>query len=190
MKKIIIAIEDDFRRKLYKEQFTKNDFQVIEAKSGEEVIDLSREESPSLIFLDTDLNGFTGLDTLEDIKKDPEICQIPVVVYSPIKRSNDWERAMDLEAKDFLTGTGTSPQDAAYKIKAILGDQKMSYILPVSSDLESFKQLADHLGYKDMKCKSCGYSLTSLQLLSDISKGRNYFTVSLICPGCIKKGEE
>ena len=50
---------------------TQEDFEVVgEAANGEEAICLCREKKPDIILLDLNMPGLSGLDVIEDIKRD------------------------------------------------------------------------------------------------------------------------
>jgi PAS domain S-box-containing protein len=55
---------------------------VLTASGAEEGIELARRERPDLITLDLMMPGMNGWDALKELKKDPEVRDIPVVVVS------------------------------------------------------------------------------------------------------------
>ena len=54
-------------------------YQVIEARSGQECIELARTYLPDLIMLDLSMPGFDGWQTLSALKADPNTSSIPCV---------------------------------------------------------------------------------------------------------------
>lgn len=55
---------------------------VLEANNGAEALALARENVPDLIFLDVRMPRMTGLDVLEQLRADPELAHIRVVMLS------------------------------------------------------------------------------------------------------------
>ena len=183
MKKILIAINDDFTREVYSKIFRDTKFEVLETKDGKEALNLAKKEKPDIILADVALPEIGGLELLETLKEDTLTRRIPVIIFTQSERTEDRERAIELEAKDFLVGVLISPREVVLKVKAHLGEQK-SYQIPINKDLDEVKELAMDLGYAPtLTCPKCGSSL-QLFLIRDLSKGKNYFKVSFICPKC------
>lgn len=64
----------------------------------------SREFSlPDIIFIDINMPGMNGWQFLEELKKEPEYREIPVIMYSTSSYTGDAERALDLGALCFFT---------------------------------------------------------------------------------------
>lgn len=77
---------------------------------GARAISFLRRESeygavprPDLILLDLKLPGMTGLDVLAEIKGDPQLKRIPVVVLSSSSDESDVFAAYDLHASCYVT---------------------------------------------------------------------------------------
>ena len=58
---------------------------------------------PDIIILDINLPKKTGFEILEEIKKDPELKQIPVVVLSTSDSESDIAKAYSLQAACYVT---------------------------------------------------------------------------------------
>ena len=74
--------------------------------------------SPSLILLDLNLPKKSGVEVLTEIKSDPELAEIPVIVLTTSDREMDVKRAYRLHANCYIT----KPLEIAEfmsKIKAI-----------------------------------------------------------------------
>jgi len=79
-------------------------------KDGEEAIEFLRREgrfasvrTPDLILLDLNLPRKDGREVLEEIKKDPRLMQIPVVVLTSSQADEDILRSYRLHANCFIT---------------------------------------------------------------------------------------
>ena len=55
---------------------------MAEASAGDLGLDAVREHEPDLILLDLMMLRLDGFDTLRELKKDPELVNIPVVVLT------------------------------------------------------------------------------------------------------------
>jgi CheY-like chemotaxis protein len=79
-------------------------------KDGAEAMDFLRKRGayagmpmPDIIILDLNLPKKTGFEILEEIKKDPGLKQIPVVVLSTSGSDNDIAKAYQLQAACYVT---------------------------------------------------------------------------------------
>ena len=58
---------------------------------------------PDLILLDIGLPGISGLEVLAEVKADPDLRQIPVIVLTSSKAEEDIFKSYDLHANSFIT---------------------------------------------------------------------------------------
>jgi CheY-like chemotaxis protein len=85
-----------------------NQLQVVE--DGAEALDYLRRQGrfaaatrPDLILLDLNLPGVDGRDFLAEVKKDPELLGIPVVILTSSRAPEDVMRAYRLHANCFIS---------------------------------------------------------------------------------------
>jgi CheY-like chemotaxis protein len=57
-------------------------YRFVEASDGTEALQLAREARPDLIVLDVMLPGLSGIEVLEEIRTDPELHDLKVVVIT------------------------------------------------------------------------------------------------------------
>jgi CheY-like chemotaxis protein len=105
---VLIIDDDDDDRALFSDALKEinNSIKYLSAKSGMEGLALLKNEKimlPDLIFLDLNMPTLNGKQCLTEIKKDPKLIHIPVVVYSTTKRLEDIEEVKKLGAVYFLT---------------------------------------------------------------------------------------
>lgn len=112
---ILLADDDEDDRMLAKDALQEsrlaNDLYTVE--DGEELLDyLHRRGSyadpassprPGLILLDLNMPRKDGREALKEIKADPSLRQIPVVVMTTSKAEEDIYRTYDLGANSFIT---------------------------------------------------------------------------------------
>ena len=185
MKKILIAIDNDFVRETYTEVFKEENFEILRTKNGEEALSLAKEKKPDIILADITLSEMGGFELLKALKEDSSTNEIPVIIFAPIEKQKDRIKAMELEAKDFISAANVTPAEVIRRVKIALGEQR-SYRISITKNLADAKQLITDLGYTyDFKCPECGSDLV-LNLIRDLSKGEKYFIVSVFCPECKK----
>jgi CheY-like chemotaxis protein len=77
--RILIADDYDDNRELLRLLLMSADYEVLEARSGHECIELARRYLPNLIMLDLSMPGFDGWQTLKTLKADPLTTTIPCI---------------------------------------------------------------------------------------------------------------
>ncbi len=93
-------------------------YEIIEARSGNEVVRIALETHPALIVLDVQFPDIDGRDVLASLKADPRTERIPVVVWSGRDYESDRKIALKLGAEDYIEKT--DPQTLFGKIKRVL----------------------------------------------------------------------
>ena len=75
-------------------------YELITATNGEDAIDLLDESVPDIVFLDENMPGMTGLETLQEIKRlHPEV---PVVMITKSEEEHIMEQAIGEKIADYL----------------------------------------------------------------------------------------
>ena len=112
---VVIADDDQEDRMLMEEAFEEsrlaNTLAFVE--DGEELLDYLHRRNgftdpgtsprPGLILLDLNMPRKDGREALEEIKADPSLRQIPIVVMTTSKAEEDIVRSYDLGVNSFIT---------------------------------------------------------------------------------------
>lgn len=81
--KTVLVIEDDpWTRTITTALLAGEGFAVVEAKNGEEGLQLARSHAPQAVLLDLALPTKSGLDVLRELKSDKTTSEIPVIIVS------------------------------------------------------------------------------------------------------------
>ena len=97
----VLVIEDDpATRDLLKRFLSKDGFRVKTVSEGEEGLRLARELQPDVITLDVMMSGLDGWAVLTELKADPALADIPVVMLTFVDNKN---LGYALGASDYLT---------------------------------------------------------------------------------------
>lgn len=97
----VLVIDDDLQaRELMERSLTKAGYQVICAANGEEGLTLARQMQPTLITLDVMMPQMDGWAVLSELKSDPQLHSIPVVMVTMVDQKN---LGFALGATDYLT---------------------------------------------------------------------------------------
>jgi len=121
MAKTILIIEDDqFLRELIVRKITGEGFSALEAESGEQGIEKTKQEKPDLILLDLMLPGIGGFEVLKKIKEDKNSNSIPIIILSNLAEPEEMEKGLKMGAVDFLIKAHLTPREIIDKVKSIL----------------------------------------------------------------------
>lgn len=118
--KILIVEDDKFLKELMVKKLEDNSFKVIEAVDGEEGLKMVKETKPDLVLLDLVLPGIGGFEVLSQMKKEPELSKIPVIILSNLGQKEDMERSLELGANDYMIKAHFTPDEIIEKVKKVL----------------------------------------------------------------------
>ena len=118
---IAIAEDEEILAKVLKEKFESEGLQVLIARNGQEALDiLKRTPAPSLMLLDLIMPVKDGFAVLEEMKHDPNLKTIPVIVLSNLGQDEDIKRALRLGAVDFFVKAQHPLNEVVEKVKQFL----------------------------------------------------------------------
>jgi two-component system cell cycle response regulator DivK len=80
---LILVVEDnETNRKLVRDVLQFRGFEVVEATTAEDGLELARARQPDLILMDIQLPGMDGVTALRRLREDPETSEIPVIALT------------------------------------------------------------------------------------------------------------
>lgn len=107
LKPKILVVDDEIEiRRFLKIALEAQDYEVIQAASGNDGIKVAVEQQPDLIILDLGLPDISGLDVLKQLR---EWNRVPILILSVQDQEHEKINALDNGADDYLTkpfGTG------------------------------------------------------------------------------------
>ena len=119
-KKILLIEDDPFLSSLLGNRLKKEGMEVISVKNGSEVLKSMADNRPDLALLDIILPDKSGFELLGDMKSDPQISKIPVVIISNLGQDSDVEKGKELGAVDYIIKAKVSIDDLVNKVKDYL----------------------------------------------------------------------
>ena len=105
-KKVLIVDDEVHIRALLEralEDLEDEDVEFITAENGEEGLELAREEKPDLMFLDITMPKMSGFDVCKNIKQDPELRDIYIIVLTAKGQTIDKAQAEEVRANEYMT---------------------------------------------------------------------------------------
>ena len=101
-----ILIADDFpdNQRLHSVRLNHEGYTFISALDGEETLHKVRTEKPDLVLLDINLPKKDGLEVLAEMRADPEVAHIPVILLTAARVGpDDILAGLNLGAYDYIT---------------------------------------------------------------------------------------
>ncbi len=120
--KYVLVVEDDpFYSKIYKTKLAKEKIDSQLVGNGNEALKAVQVLRPGLILLDLIMPGKDGFETLAELKADPAVRDIPVIVLSNLSQEEDMRRIKELGAIEYLVKANVPIQEVIDKVKHNLG---------------------------------------------------------------------
>jgi two-component system cell cycle response regulator len=114
--KVLVVDDELLIREVLSEHLSGQGYEVIQASSGEEAIDLARNTQFNAILLDMGMPGIDGMETCRRLKAEEITRHIPVIMMTGF--SYEKEAAVEAGADDFIS----KPPDfteLAFRLKTI-----------------------------------------------------------------------
>ena len=121
----ILLVDDDIDFiEATKTVLEKELYEVIIASEGNEALQKARDENPDLILLDIIMPVKDGFTAAEQLKKDPQLSKIPVIMLTSFFSRGQGTsiprgRGFSLEAEDYIEKPVT-PEELLSKLKQYL----------------------------------------------------------------------
>ena len=120
MNKVILVVEDqEDNRRIIRDLLTSVNYEIIEAVSGQEGVDLAERHQPDLILMDIQLPDFDGYEATKKIKAIPALNSIPIIVVTSYALSGDDVKAFEAGC-DAYVSKPFSPRALLKKINEFL----------------------------------------------------------------------
>ncbi len=117
-----MLVEDDkFLREMLAGKLIAQGLDVKTGVDGKNALDVLKDFTPEIIILDLLLPDIDGFGVLENVKKDPRLASVPVIILSNLDKAEDMQKAHTLGAKEFMVKSNFSINEIINKAKEILG---------------------------------------------------------------------
>ena len=117
--KVVLLVDDDpLIIRMYQNKLTNDGYKVNIATNGEEALIEIRKEKPDVILLDVMMPKMNGVETLKELKKDPNTQTTPVIILTNLgDKQEDVEGAKNLGALDYLVKSDVSLKALSKRVK-------------------------------------------------------------------------
>ena len=102
-KTVLIIEDEEDAAELFAEMMRVSGFRVIKTSSSAPALATMTAEKPDVVLLDIMMPEISGLDILRQMRRDPSLAAIPVVVVSAKSMPTDIKHGMEAGASTYLT---------------------------------------------------------------------------------------
>ncbi|UCG39601.1 MAG: diguanylate cyclase [bacterium] len=101
-KRVMVVDDDLLNARMLSDMLPENIYEVVEAYSGQQALEIAAASPPDVIFLDILMPGIDGFEVTRRLKADPETAHIPIVMVTSLENIEDHVHGLHLGAEDVL----------------------------------------------------------------------------------------
>jgi len=101
--KILVIEDDNDIRELIKLQLELKSYEVIEASTGREALELIKSQTFDLFLIDRMLPDSNGISICEKLRSDQETSKTPIILITAMSEPDDIIKGLDSGADDYIT---------------------------------------------------------------------------------------
>jgi two-component system OmpR family response regulator len=120
---ILVCDNEEAMRALVRAALDPSGCEIVEARDGDESVELARSLEPDLIVLDLMMPGRSGFEVLDELRTEPRFETTPVIVLSARAQVADREAVTKAGATSFLTKP-FSPRELYAEVTSLLGARR------------------------------------------------------------------
>ena len=102
-KTVLIIEDEEDAAELFAEMMRVSGFRVLKTSKSEPAISMMSEDKPNIVLLDIMMPEISGLDILRQMRRDPYLAEIPVIVITAKSMPADIKNGMEAGASTYLT---------------------------------------------------------------------------------------
>ena len=118
--KVLVVDDEPFICRSLSFVLQKENYDVSEARNGEEALQVIRDIKPDLVFLDVMMPKMNGFDVTREVKSDPEFKGTKIILLTAKGQDADRAHGVEAGADDYMTKP-FSPSKILERARRILG---------------------------------------------------------------------
>ncbi len=122
-KTILVSDNEEPLRALVAAALASSGYRIVEARDGEEALEVARAERPHLIVLDMMMPALSGIDVLDALRRDAELARTRVLVLSARAQASDRADALRAGADEFMAKP-FSPRHLGEVVETLLAEPR------------------------------------------------------------------
>jgi CheY-like chemotaxis protein len=102
-RRILVVEDNDLNLRLVRDVLQHAGFVVLEARTGEQGVEIAQDGPPDLILMDLGLPGIDGTEALRELRSSPVTASVPVVAVTAYAMEEDRQRTLAAGFDGYLT---------------------------------------------------------------------------------------
>jgi DNA-binding response OmpR family regulator len=117
---VLVADDDEDILELITFRLERSGYTVVQARDGEEALNLAQARPPDLAVLDVMMPKLDGFELTRRLRAKPETERVPIILLTARAQDADVQQGFEAGADDYLRKP-FSPQELRARVQAILG---------------------------------------------------------------------
>jgi DNA-binding response OmpR family regulator len=117
---VLAADDDEDILELVVFRLERSGYTVLQARDGEEALELARSKRPDLAVLDVMMPKLDGFELTRRLRAEAATSRMPIILLTARAQDTDLDRGFQSGADDYLRKP-FSPQELSTRVQAILG---------------------------------------------------------------------
>lgn len=101
--KKLLVVDDNVQIRWFLKHIFSSEYQILEARDGQEGIDTALKEEPNIILCDVMMPGKDGFEVCKELKTNPKTFQTPIIMLTAKVESEDVIAGIENGADDYIT---------------------------------------------------------------------------------------
>ena len=102
-KNVMVVEDNEKNRKLMRVVLKAKGYNIIEAATGEEALNLLKNQKPDIILMDIQLPGIDGLTLIKEIKASAVTKDIPIIAVTAYAMKGDEQKILDTGCNAYVS---------------------------------------------------------------------------------------
>jgi two-component system, chemotaxis family, response regulator WspR len=121
-KKILIVEDDNFVAEVYFAKLSEMGFDSVLAQNGQEGLEVLKKNKVDLILLDILMPIMDGMEMLNEVKKNEEWKNIPVILLTNVGEKESIQKVREMGVQSYLIKSHFTPAEVIEKIEEVFKD--------------------------------------------------------------------
>ena len=118
--KVLVVDDEPFICRSLSFVLRKEQYEVFEARDGEEALAMIRDHKPDLVFMDVMMPKMNGLEVTKHVKADPGLVDTKIILLTAKGQDSDRATGQAAGADDYMTKP-FSPSKLLQRARSVLG---------------------------------------------------------------------
>lgn len=118
--KVLIVEDEKMLADMYTTKFSMEGYEAANAADGLAGLAKAKAMKPDIILLDVIMPKLDGFGALKEIRQDPVLKAIPVILLTNLGQDEDIKKGKQLGATDYFVKANHTPAEVVAKVQSVL----------------------------------------------------------------------